>query len=153
MSEVLEQRIGLLEQKLQELDKRLAETASQTSQNNQQLAVLNSKLDEIRATLNELKALPQSFVPRHEIQARLDATQQQMALLGTAVNAAQEAIAETNHNHLELLKSMHSNTTATYVTLITVGLSALGLTLTLIMNWSPQKAAPPADPPAVSRTK
>src|ERR1035437_6289356 len=153
MSEVLEQKIIEMERRLDELHLRIEETATQTSVHNQQLAVLNSKLDEIRNTLKDLKSFPDNFVPRVEMQVRMDATQAQINSLASAITVANTAIIESNKNHLELIKGMHSNTVATYGTLILAAISALGLVITLI-SFTASHSAPAAptttDKPSVT---
>jgi chromosome segregation ATPase len=124
MSEVM-LRINALERRLEEIHARLDETENKTSDHNKQLAVLNTKLDEIRSTLKDLKAFPDNFVSRQEMQVRLDAAQQQLTMLSAAV-------AENQRNHLDVLKSMHSNTIATYGTLLATIVGLIGLFVTFL---------------------
>jgi chromosome segregation ATPase len=124
MSEVM-LRINALERRLEEIHTRLDETENRTSDHNKQLAVLNTKLDEIRSTLKDLKAFPDNFVSRQEMQVRLDAAQQQLTMLSAAV-------AENQRNHLDVLKSMHGNTIATYGTLLATIMGLIGLFATFL---------------------
>lgn len=126
MSEVTT-RISAMERRLEELHARLDQTESQTSDHNKQLAILSTKLDEIKSTLKDLKSFPDNFVSRQEMQVRLDAAQQQLTMLSAAV-------AESQRNHLDVLKSMHSNTIATYGTLLMTIIGLIGLFATLLTS-------------------
>lgn len=128
MSE-LERKVGELETDLRQLSVRLDEMAKQTNEHNHQLSVLSSKLDEIREAIKELRAMPDTFVPRPEMQANLNAVQTQITLLQQAVATAAAASAENNKNYIDLLKGVHTNTMATYGTLITVVIALVGLFL------------------------
>lgn len=146
MSEMIS-RINAMERRLEELHARLDETENKTTDHNKQLAVLNIKLDEIRSTLKDLKAFPDNFVSRQEMQARLDATQQQITMLATAVTDSQ-------HNHMDILKGMHSNTIATYGTLITAVIGVIGVVVTLATTFfSGDKASQSPEKPAVMKAK
>lgn len=123
----LTHRLIELEVRYDVLSTRVDETIRQTREHNGQLVVLSSKLDDIRNTLQDLKAMPQGFVPRQEMQIRMEATAAQMALLQEGLNTMHAAQVENSKNYVDLMKTVHANTIATYGTVITVVIGLVGL--------------------------
>lgn len=131
MSVELEARVRELEGMVRRLEGDLRDLAKQGASHNTDISKLASKIDQMIEELKSIREMPKMFVPRHEIDARLEADAARIEQLQISVTNLQATLNTTKDTIAASFQSvssdMHNNTKWTIGTLIGILMALIGI--------------------------